>query len=416
MDSMPGIESILPFREFDSEVKVLLGKPKNLTERTCCLFCIVNTCKERMLARMMSVVGDKSMIRVKVMGKSKPGMDEYGWAARFPGRKPIWGNCHFLFDRHERDYDWLVVYDDLPSVNGEKNTMWIEELACPREHTILITSEPSSIKIYGSIFLRQFQYVLTSQEPWAVGHHPGAIYHQPGLILYYAFSEPRGNIDHIIEHVPLEKTHDLSAVCSAKRQRHTLHNLRYRFILDLKQEVPEMQLFGRGIHPVEDKADALDRFKYHVAVENFLGLHHWTEKLADPFIGACMPIYYGCPNAEDYFPAESFLRIDINDVGYSADIIRKAIRDRAFEKCRSAILESRRLVLEKYSTVPQIVRFVNELNNNDRVLDASNTMIASRHACRKQSLVRGFQFGLEKTIGAMRNRLRLNESRAGSSL
>ena len=46
-----------------------------------------------------------------------------------------------------RDYDWLVVFDDLAEV---------ETLACPRERTILATWEPVSIKNYCRAFTRPF--------------------------------------------------------------------------------------------------------------------------------------------------------------------------------------------------------------------------------------------------------------------
>lgn len=343
-------------------------------------------------------------IRIKLLGKYRPDADGYGWLRRFPGRKPAWGNCDFVFDRFEREYDWLVVYDDLPSVSGERATNWVEELGCPRENTMLITTEPSSIKIYGKHFLRQFGHVLTSQESWAVGQHPGAIYYQPGLIWYYAFSEPRGDYDHIRDNVPMNKTGEISAVCSTKQQRHTLHRQRYDFIMGLKEAVPEMELFGRGIRFVEDKADALDPFKYHIAIENFFGPHHWTEKLADPFLGACMPVYHGCPNAEEYFPEESFLRIDIGDVDAAAEIIQRAIRDNLYERNLDYILESRKRVLEKYAPIAQICRFVNELHNPDATKPSAGEVVASRHAHRKRSIFHGAQFVLEKGMGALRHK------------
>ncbi|MEZ6050382.1 MAG: hypothetical protein R3C02_03185 [Planctomycetaceae bacterium] len=49
-----------------------------------------------------------------------------------------------------------------------------------------------------------------------------------------------------------------------------------------------------GNHNVSD-------YRYHVAVENHIAEHHWTEKLADAFLGATLPFYFGCPNASDYF-------------------------------------------------------------------------------------------------------------------
>jgi hypothetical protein len=62
-------------------------------------------------------------LRVKLLGKSKPGEDGAGWLSRFRGNQPVWGNCEFVFDRPCLDYDWLVVYNDMPSVRGERHTL-----------------------------------------------------------------------------------------------------------------------------------------------------------------------------------------------------------------------------------------------------------------------------------------------------
>ena len=346
-------------------------------------------------------------LKIKLLGKSKPGSDGAGWHRRFPGDgngPTVWEDCVFVLERDSRDYDWLVVYDDMPSVGGERHTMWEEELACPRANTMLITTEPSTIKVYGSRFLNQFGWVLTSQEPWVV-RHPGSIFRQPGLVWFYSDSDPRGNYDTIRKHVPLHKTGEISAVCSTKQQKHTLHHQRYDFIMGLKSRIPEMELFGRGVRFVEDKADALDPFKYHVAIENFHGRHHWTEKLADPFLGACMPVYYGCPNAEEYFPEKSILRIDIASVEAAAEKINRAIKDKTYEKSLPDILESRRLVLEKYSPVAQIADIVRERDAPLAVI-GKGEMIASRHLFRKRNLFNGMSYAIEKTRIALTHKLR----------
>lgn len=352
------------------------------------------------------MTGATKPIRIKLLGKSRPDGDGVGWDSRFPGGRHEWGNCHYVFDRHCRDYDWLVVYDDLPSVAGERHTLWTEELACPRANTLLITSEPSTIKVYGSRFLSQFGWVLTSQEPWVISH-PGTIRCQPGLVWYYAHTAPRGNYETIAAHVPLKKTGDISAVCSTKQQRHTLHRKRYDFVMGLKERIPSMELFGRGIRYIEDKADALDPFRYHVAIENFYGPHHWTEKLADPFLGACMPVYHGCPNAEEYFPEESFLRIDINDVEGAAETIRRAIADRLYEKNLPAILESRRLVLEKYGPVAQISRIVEQRHMPTAPSPSHGDVIMSRHRLRRKNLQNSVSFAAEKAYVSTRHAIGL---------
>lgn len=348
------------------------------------------------------------MIRIKFLSKYQPGNDGADWIQRFPGAadgNTTLGNCHFIFDRNERRYDWLVVWDDLPSLNGERRTMWEEELACPRRNTMLVTTEPSTIKVYGKNFVNQFGHVWTSQESWAVADHPGIIREQTSYVWFYSHGL-RGSYDRVRAHLPLKKNGEISAVCSNKQQKHTLHRRRYEFMMGLKAAVPDMELFGRGVRFVEDKADALDPYKYHVAIENFYGLHHWTEKLADPFLGACMPIYYGCPNAEDYFPEESFLRIDINDLSGATEIIQKAIKDKLYEQNLDAVLEARRRVIEEYAPVIRVSKMINNLHDPDSAGPQRGEMIISRHAIRKRSILNGFSDLMEKAVVSLRHKKR----------
>lgn len=344
-------------------------------------------------------------IQVKFLTKSKPNDAVRAWHGRFPGGFPVRGRCHFSFDRDERNYDWLVVYDDLPSVSGERFTLWEEALACPRAQTLLITTEPSTIKIYGNVFLRQFGHVLTSQEPWIV-RHPGAIFSQTGLVWFYGGCGPRASYDYISTHPPLDKSANISTVCSSKQQRHTLHNARYEFTQKLKAALPALDIFGHGVCFINDKADALDPYRYHVAIENHVCPHHWTEKLSDAFLGNCLPFYHGCPNAADYFPEESFIPINIHDFGESAERICKAIRDREYEKRLPAIFESRRLVLDTYSLFPLLSRLIAERQPaTPPAADPPGQSILSRHALRRRHPGAAVSLGLEKLRGQFKRLL-----------
>lgn len=344
---------------------------------------------------------------MKLLGKFRPGYDGAGWHRHFPrgidGNRKF-ANCEYIFDRNERHYDWLVVWDDLPSVSGERDTLWEEDLACSQANTMLVTTEPSTIKVYGSKFLRQFSHILTSQEPWAVGNHPGARCEQTSYVWFYSKNDTRGSYDAIRSQPIPVKTAEISAVCSTKQQRHTLHRKRYDFVMALKDRIPEMELYGRGIRFIEDKADALDQYKYHIAIENFYGPHHWTEKLADPFLGACMPVYYGCPNAELYFPEESFLRIDINDLEESFETIRKAITDKWYDKHLTAILESRRRIIEEYAPIPNITRLINMLHHEAAPSPNADLRILSRHSIRRKSIVNTIDYFSEKLRVSLKHR------------
>lgn len=301
-------------------------------------------------------------IIVKFVAKGSVQQNHQVWLRQFPHGLGIWGGCRFVFDPETTAYDWLVVYDDLPCLAKERFSTRREVLACPRENTLLITTEPVTVKTYNATFLGQFGHVLTSQEQ-AVVRHPNARFSQPGLRWFYGIGrDGYRTYDQMKATKPPHKTHIISTVCSSKQQRHTLHNLRYHFTKQLRDALPELDHFGRGVQSIDDKAQALDPYKYHLTIENHVCEHHWTEKLSDPFLGYCLPIYCGCPNAHDYFPKESYISIDLFDIKKSYDIIRNALDNNEYNKRLPAIIEARRLVLDEYNIFALVSKFIEEKN------------------------------------------------------
>ena len=95
---------------------------------------------------------------------------------------------------------------------------------------MLVTSEPSSVKIYGDDFTRQFGAVLTSQPEWALPH-PRRIFSQPALHWFYGVgSREVVPFDRMLERPPKDKSRDISMVHSPKAMRHTLHHHRAGFM------------------------------------------------------------------------------------------------------------------------------------------------------------------------------------------
>ncbi len=321
-----------------------------------------------------NIDGSSAIKRVKFLGN----YSTRAWLRQFPDNRPYWGACEFIFDPDERDYDWLVVYNDMPGEHQE------EVLSCPASHTMLITMEPHTIKSYGRAYPNQFGCVLTSQPPWALPHS-NRIFSQCALQWFYGCGrEHLRTYDSMIKAPQLEKGKDISTVCSNKRQRHTLHNRRYEFTQKLKTIIPEMEIFGHGVREMDDKAEALDGYRYHLAIENYIGKHHWTEKLADVFLGVALPFYSGCTNAADYFPEKSFIPIDIDDVDGTSEIIKKAIRDNEYEKRLPHILEARRMVLEQYNMFAVLDQYI----GSQKVFvenDLGRPAIMSRRLLRKKN-------------------------------
>jgi len=276
----------------------------------------------------------------------KRGHSIEGFLRQFPGSFPQWGDCLFDFDLDCRDYDWLVVYHNLPKAD----TFFTEErLCCPRERTLLLTGEPSTITVFGRDYFRQFGCILTFQEPWAV-QHPNVVFHHPGLIWHYGLPYGEGNFiswDQMAETSPPHKDRLISTVCSKRTGNITLHSTRVDFTWRLKDELDELDVFGHGVRPMTDKAEALDPYMFHIAVENHVFNHHLTEKLPDAFLGYTLPFYHGAPNASAYFPKESFIPININNYERSRDIIKSHLANNEYEDRLPYIIEARRRVLKE---------------------------------------------------------------------
>ena len=197
--------------------------------------------------------------------------------------------------------------------------------------------------------------------------------------------------DDIKNNPPEVKSELISTVCSNKRRRgHTLHNARADFTDWLAKEMPDLTRYGKGVRYLDDKAEALDSFRYHVAIENDSVPGYFTEKLQDPFLGLALPFYYGCPNAADYFPEESFIPIDIFDFEGSLKIIRQAIKSNEYEKRLPYIREARRRVLDEINIFALLSREIEKRHNPD-LQSVPGNKIFSRRAMRNKN-VKSFLF------------------------
>lgn len=337
----------------------------------------------------------KPIFKVKFLHRGLTrGRSTEGFLRQFPSSYPQWGNCHFDFDVDCREYDWLVVYQDLPP-DGSFFTE--EKLSCPRERTMLITGEPSTITVFGRDYLRQFGCILSFQEPWAM-KHPNVIYHHPGLIWHYGLPFREGSFitwDQMEAAGVPEKTEMLSTVCSQRTGNITLHSTRVDFTWRLKEELEALDIYGHGVNPMNDKAEVLDPYRFHIAIENHVYDHHLTEKLPDAFLGHTVPFYHGAPNTAEYFPKESFIPIDINDYDRSKDIIRSHLANNEFEDRLPYIQEARRRVLEEQNLFAIIDRQITE---QDKKINTStpNRVIRNRSTMRIKNPLVGVRSLTEK--------------------
>ncbi len=322
----------------------------------------------------------KKLTRVKLIHRGSLANEESTFKPQSKNNEGVWGSCAFTFNPLEENYDWLAIIDDVANIIPNRT----ELLKCPKENTILITTEPTSITRYGRAFAKQFRYLITNQDE-KILPHPNAFRSQTGNVWMYGKS-----YDEITAMDVPPKTKKLSTICSSKQQGHTMHRLRFDFTAIMEKEIPELERFGSGIKWIATKAEALDDYKFHVAIENHIADNVWTEKLADAFLGYTVPIYCGCPNVYDYFPKDSLIQIDIHDIEGSIKTIKDVIAiEGEYERRLDAVKEARRRVIEEYNLLAMINKIV---ENSEEAPFTPNQKIYSRRIMRVRYLPDLFRF------------------------
>jgi len=261
------------------------------------------------------------------------------WARQTPRGDGVFGNTRFVFDPDCTQYDYLVVFNELPPEVKEK---------VDRQRVIFVAAEPANIKRYRRDFLDQFGTVVTNDTAMP---HPNCIFSQVGAPWHIGLrtEDPGRAGENLtfeqIERLSRPKSELISLVCSNKAFTPT-HRRRLELARALGQHFGKrLDVFGRGVRDLEDKTDALAPYRYHVALENTDARDAWTEKLADPYLAGAFPIYWGCQNAEDYFPSESFARIPLDDYAAAIETIEAVIASDRAEAAREALAEAKRRVL-----------------------------------------------------------------------
>ena len=314
----------------------------------------------------------RDMVRVKVLSKfgNRPERTAPDYIERA-------GVC-FIYDSLCREYDWLVVYDEMP-MKGDISMWEAEELACPRERTILITVEPPSIKLYPRCYTSQFGYVLTTHSPVALPH-PNRIYGEGCLDWCAGITYEEAHAKHDF---PKSKT--IATVCSAKQQTHTLHSKRYALTKYIADRLPELDWYGWGVKQLDKKVDAQDDYRYSIAVENYVAPYHWTDKIADPLLSMCLTFYVGDPRLEEVFPAESFIRIPLENHEEAYQIIRKAIDENEYEKRLPAIREARRRLIEQNNMFNRVASLISQHQEKygEKSQSGKTFILKGRHRLRR---------------------------------
>jgi hypothetical protein len=280
-------------------------------------------------------------------------VDESGgawpWQRQLQSSQSSWGNTKYYFDMENHpDADWLVVFSAWPQMDFLTTI--------PRERRIFVAGEPESFHVYQPNFLNQFGTVLTTQSRCK---HPNTIRSQVGINWFAGvrFQSGTERFKATLAFADFErpapaKTKLCSVVCSDQTVTKG-HRERLAFVNHLKHAFgDQIDYYGRGSRPMPDKDEALADYQFHIALENSRHPDYWTEKLADPILRGCYPIYSGCTNVLDYFPAQSLARIDTSRPTEAIEIIRKTLLQPLTPDAWEAMAIAKSRILYEYNIFP----------------------------------------------------------------
>jgi hypothetical protein len=241
--------------------------------------------------------------------------------------------------------------------------------------------EPESVRSYHPSFLNQFAIVITCQK--GIRHRDIRFHQQAQPWNLGAIRHPDGRVTSDLGFEQFRTAPPKSKQLSVASTRKVLtegHLRRIRFIEEIKAVLGNrLDVHWLGPETTTDKRSAILPYRYHIALENSSYPHYWTEKLADCYLGGAFPIYYGCPNLEDYFPRRSFAAVDINDAVTAAQVIDRVLAEGWSSERQRAIDEARMLVLEKYNFYAMVVE---TLKNPPREPAVPVTLLPESHFSR----------------------------------
>lgn len=263
----------------------------------------------------------------------------------------------FLNDADCRSADVWIVLDQVVTEHDVECEVFpgcfvnaMNETARPKEYFL---HYPERME-----FLRQFDAVYSFHDlplanlihcppflPWMIDSNHGSVLRTQPVGVAQLASTP-----------PSDKTKTLSIITSDKvitpAQRRRLEFAE----LVSKTLGADVEWFGSGINPVDTKREALDPFRFHLAMENRIQRHIISEKLYDAFLGWSLPIYWGAPNVGDFFPQDSVLAVNVLNPNVAIQAIYNAIEGDLHEYRSEALRNARQVVLGRMNWTERLAR------------------------------------------------------------
>lgn len=265
---------------------------------------------------------------------------------RFTRQFPYGFNMEgFVFCENSQEnieWDYVVIYEKIDSPMNFR----------VRRGCWFISGEPQLSSTYTSGFLNQFDLVVTTHDGI---NHPQHVRGQPVLNWHFGYNKSSNtftyNCEQLANMPPPCKIKNISIIASALRMLPG-HVRRSKLVERLAYEFPDdIDIYGKGRNYIDDKAEAIIPYRFHIAIENSIQDDYWTEKLADAILGYSVPIYIGANNISKYFPREAMITIDDYNGNALCNIIRGLLGNGSYKysKALPFVIDARKALIYEHN-------------------------------------------------------------------
>ena len=278
-------------------------------------------------------------------------------------------NLILLDEQSDSAVDILLVVSDL----SRKLKIHLQ----PKGLLICSLTEPPDVRSYNFSYLSQFDVILS---PYTLQGIDNVIIHRPllpwmvGRRYLPALKNWESSIGLSFGDLAMSYSHDrLNRICVITSNKSVTfgHEIRLSLISALKKSV-DIDIFGVGFSPVEDKLKVYLDYKYVLVIENSSIEDYWTEKLSDAIISECVVFYYGSPNVSKYLFGDSLILLESLDLWHVKSKIEDALSRKIYENSKS----ERRALREKVMCQFNIFTELSKLGSGyENPLDTYRTLL-----------------------------------------
>lgn len=253
------------------------------------------------------------MIKVNLFdGNFAHSFNEDGFDTSSAGRKPKL----IEWTRNHLEYDGATVFTDekmfdpiVDSVKCKLKIGWCQESPAIKP----------AVYQYITQFEDKFDYILTFDKA-LITRNPDKYKLQ--LIASSRIKENDFKV--------YSKTKAVSIIASDKRFS-TGHQLRH----DIIRRLQGVDCWGSGYKYFTTKLDPLQDYMFSIAIMNHKIENYFTEILTDCFATGTIPVFWGCPNINNFFNADGIIQFDTID-----DLYKIKLSKTLYESKLNAVMDN----------------------------------------------------------------------------